>query len=457
MDLICRFQWEEQETGARNKMQENGQEQAARRIRAVLHLVNAGNEELSGTYCLQTPLEAQPFGKREICFGTLSAGETLELPMEFQFSSGGCHLFLGWLKGRETEYLWKWPVRLGGSGFYSGDTHTHSLYSDGKGTLSENRDAMFEKGHSFLYSTDHNTIKQAEEIKTFEEEDRKRGFLHLTGWEFTTKFGHSIAYGTKIPQDPLQITERGDAGAWQEYIDGRNREKGIVYLCHPYEAPIYEFGEAVLDSVRDIAGIEVWNGYNHHALAYQNRKAFAKWDELNVSRGLKLSGNAVSDAHTSKKQGDPYIKGILSELAEAEIHRMLKSGAFFGSNGPEIRFTINDAGIGEDCRISGKTLVHGRLTVFDPLGQLEEIILYRGMRQDRTETLARKKIRKILDVFPVGEERTVWIKDWYFYAEPGDFYRAEVISGQNLAGFNGSERTEEKGFAYTNPIWMEER
>ena len=90
-------------------------------------------------------------------------------------------------------------------------------------------------------------------------------------------------------------------------------------------------------------------------------------------------------------------------------------------------------------------------------GQLEEIILYRGMRQDRTETLARKKIRKILDVFPVGEERTVWIKDWYFYAEPGDFYRAEVISGQNLAGFNGSERTEEKGFAYTNPIWMEER
>ena len=48
MDLICRFQWEEQETGAGNKMQENGQEQAARRIRAVLHLVNAGNKELSG-------------------------------------------------------------------------------------------------------------------------------------------------------------------------------------------------------------------------------------------------------------------------------------------------------------------------------------------------------------------------------------------------------------------------
>ena len=170
---------------------------------------------------------------------------------------------------------------------------------------------------------------------------------------------------------------------------------------------------------------------------------------------MHLTGNAVSDAHTAVKQGDPYIKGYLNTLERDSIHEMLKSGRFFGSNGPEIRFSIQGTGIGESCRLDGKTLVHGRLAVFDPLGRLEEVILYRGMRQDKRDVPARKKIYKVFDVFPVGDGRTIWTKDWYFYAEPGDFYRIEAVSEQNLAGISGEKRTEEKGFAYTNPIWIE--
>lgn len=423
-------------------------------ISLTLQIENTSAERKEETFCLQTPLEARPFGLREIEI-KLGPGEHLELPMEFTFSCGGCHLFLGWVKGMQERYLWKWPVRLGGAGWYSGDTHTHSTYSDGKGSIRENRESMMEKGHSFLYSTDHNTLKQAEEIESFGESDRAMGFLHLAGWEFTTPYGHALSYGTKHPQDPSKISERGKTEEWQSFVDERNQEGGIVFLAHPYEAPRYEFGEPVLDEIRGIAGIEVWNGYNHHGLAYQNRKAFARWDELNVSRNLHLTGNAVSDAHTAGKQGDPYIKGYLNTLNRDSIHEMLKSGRFFGSNGPEIRFSIQGAGLGETCRIGGKTLVHGRLVVFDPLGRLEEVILYRGMRQDKRDVPARKKIQKVLDVFSMGDGRTIWMKDWYFYAEPGDFYRVEAVSEQNLAGILGEKRVEEKGFAYTNPIWIE--
>ena len=77
-------------------------------ISLMLRIENTSAERKEETLCLQTPLEARPFGLREIEI-KLGPGEYLELPMEFTFSCGGCHLFLGWVKGMQERYLWKWP------------------------------------------------------------------------------------------------------------------------------------------------------------------------------------------------------------------------------------------------------------------------------------------------------------------------------------------------------------
>ena len=86
--------------------------------------------------------------------------------------------------------------------------------------------------------------------------------------------------------------------------------------------------------------------------------------------------------------------------------------------------------------------------VFDPLGRLEEVILYRGMRQDKRDVPARKKIYKVFDVFPVGDGRTIWTKDWYFYCllytslagRSGSVWTVGILEGSSAAAMTEEER-----------------
>ena len=67
-------------------------------ISLMLRIENTSAERKEETLCLQTPLEARPFGLREIEI-KLGPGEYLELPMEFTFSCGG------WACGRKVGLL----------------------------------------------------------------------------------------------------------------------------------------------------------------------------------------------------------------------------------------------------------------------------------------------------------------------------------------------------------------
>lgn len=432
-----------------------GEDQETRQFLLRIHY--EGEETFSGFFELVPPLEAEPAGRKSIALTDMKKGTEMSVPMRFRFRTGGCQNFYGWVRGRKNLCVWTFPVRLGGSGWYSGDTHTHSTYSDGTSTLSENRRSMMEKGHSFLISTDHNTMDQESEIESYRMQDVKNGFLHLASWEFTTPYGHALAYGVHDPEDVSRIRERGNTALWQSFIDDMNGRGGNIYLAHPYEAPKYEYGEGVMEALTGYNGIEVWNGLHHHALSYQNRKAFELWDRLIIDGNRHIYGNAVSDAHTACRQGDPYIKGVLPCLDRDAVLQMLKSGRYFGSNGPEIRFDINGASFGEICRVNKGSLLHISLSVMDPLGELEEVLVIKGQRQDRRPVAAKKKVYRVLDVFPAGEERTLLKREWYLPGDPGDYYRVEAVSAQSTAGWMSENHTEEKGYAYSNPVWIEEQ
>lgn len=421
-------------------------------------LTNCSEQQQTATICFQPPLHADPFQYFEVHLHALAPGESKEIPLQYTFNAGGRYVFYFWEKGAQLATLSKAQCVIEGAGYYSGDTHNHSFYSDGTSTLQENRLSMQQKGHSFLYSTDHNTLEHGGEIADFAQTEEAAHFLHMTGWEYTTRNGHALAYNTNDVYDPMAMTEMGNLQQWQQFVDDMVARDGFVFLAHPYEAPRYEFTDELLLNIENITGIEVWNGFNHHALAYENRKAFEMWDTLNKKGTQRYIGNAVSDAHTAEKQGNPFIKGFLQELTQAEVHRLLQTGQFIGSNGPEIEFTIDTASIGQVLHIAEREqLAKVRLSIFDPAGKIECITVYKCVYDRKmSSTQKRNKTVKALEIYPTGDaEKRLFEKEYYMNVEEGSFYRVEVITEFGIVAYSNEKVVQDKGFAYTNPIWIE--
>lgn len=438
---------------------EKYRDEEKRQVELQLVISGTSEKEENGRVCLQSPRYADPFACTEVCVENLKLGEEIVIDFQYQIQMGGRYVFYAWVKGNELATLSRKVVNFNGAGMYSGNTHSHSTYSDGKSTLEENRAAMMENGHSFIYATDHNTTAHFEELEEYRAKGVEENFLHIPGWEYTTKFGHSIAYRTNHTYSVDKIPERGNLDAWQEYVDTMNAEGAIVYFAHPYEAPKYEFGENVLKEIKGIAGVEAWNGYNFHALAYQNRKNFEVWDKLNRKGDRHYIATAVSDAHTRDGQSSPYMKGYLPELSRTAVEDMLCNGNFFGSNGPELDFCIGNAHMGGTCRVeqgsNGKNK-KALMTVnaFDPLGEIESVIVYRGLADG--VYLEKPNTKKIFEFYPMGDvEKRNFCKNIMIDINPGEFYRIEMITRIGVVAYMSNPNKVEKGFAFTNPIWIE--
>lgn len=442
------------------KLTETAKDEVQRTVSFALNITGTDKAAENGVVCVQSPRYASPFSCQEIYVKDLAKGESITIELPYSFSYGGRHVFYFWQKGRKLESLKQKVVCMRGAGMYSGNTHSHSVYSDGKSTLSQNRRVMMKNGHSFIYATDHNTINHLEELKAYEPQGRKEHFLHIPGWEYTTKYGHAIAYGSEKLYEPDKILERNNLEAWQAYVNAMQNEHATVFFAHPYEAPKYEFGEAVLSHIKGIAGVEAWNGYNYHALAYQNQKNFAIWDALNRRGDRHYSGNAVSDAHTKRGQSSPYIKGYCEELSQKAVEEMLDKGTFIGSNGPDIQLCIGDASVGQTyvlpkSKKNQPQKARIQLDVFDPLGEIEAIQIYRGIVDG--EYTSHPNTVKIMEFYPVGEaEKRNYVKTLYIDVKPKEFYRAEVVTATGVVAYMADRTKPEKGFAFTNPIWIEE-
>lgn len=76
--------------------------------------------------------------------------------------------------GSESVYLYKGTSKVAetavkalGRGYYAGDNHTHSKFSDGDGTVTQNALSSIGKGLDFMTATDHNKVTQRSEINVF--------------------------------------------------------------------------------------------------------------------------------------------------------------------------------------------------------------------------------------------------------------------------------------------------
>jgi hypothetical protein len=229
------------------------------------------------------------------------------------------------------------------SRWYKGNTHTHTLNSDGDSTPDEVVRWYREHGYQFVVLTDHNFLTTTDGLNALHGADEK--FLVVRGEEVTDRFGEKPLHlnGLDLPR---QVAPQGGASV----LDVLNRNVaairdagGVPHVNHP------NFGWAItrdeLQQVRNNRLFEVYNGHPRvnnlgggGALGLEDA-----WDAI-LSNGILLYGIAVDDAHTFKQPGNADVPGpgrgwVFVRAARLEARTLveaLERGDFYASTGVEL-------------------------------------------------------------------------------------------------------------------------
>ncbi|MFB6570648.1 CehA/McbA family metallohydrolase [Streptomyces noursei] len=274
------------------------------------------------------------------------------------------------------------PERARGRGraWYRGDSHLHSVHSDGKRTPARIAALARAAGLDFITTTEHNTTSSHRAWEGLWGDD----LLILTGEEVTTRNGHVVAMGTD-PGVFIDWRYRARDGVFGRYARAIHRAGGLVIPAHPHAPCVgcgWKFG---LD---DADAVEVWNG----PYGPDDEITLAAWDNALVAHvrdgAAWLPAVGHSDAHR-----DPDVVGLPQTvvLADDLSRRALLDGIRAGrawiaeSAGIDLAFTATGprgehAGIGERLALPGPAAVTARLTVSGAPGCTVSFVTDQGRR-----------------------------------------------------------------------------
>jgi predicted metal-dependent phosphoesterase TrpH len=108
------------------------------------------------------------------------------------------------------------------------DQHSHTLYSDGALTVKQNIEWHIALGYNTIVFTDHNTLKNKEDIKELQKEYDDMVFIQ--GMEYTTNRIHMNFLG--ISEWDLKIPSNPTDDELQEAIDEVHDQGGVVTCNH---------------------------------------------------------------------------------------------------------------------------------------------------------------------------------------------------------------------------------
>ena len=174
------------------------------------------------------------------------------------------------------------------TGWYRGDLHAHTIYSDGSATPVDLAVAAYRAGLDFYGITDHNRAQSPVGLVP----SGKGWPLLVPGVEVTTYCGHFNAWGTDTWYDFRDPTESG----LQAAVHAAKADGALVSMNHPKP-----FGPDWV--YRDITGfdcIEPWNGWWGRI----NDAALKVWDDA-LRRGERVTGVGGSDVHHPDMPNSP--------------------------------------------------------------------------------------------------------------------------------------------------------
>ncbi len=227
--------------------------------------------------------------------------------------------------------------------WYKGNTHTHTLNSDGDSSPEAVVKWYSDNGYNFVFITDHEFITPVEPLnKVF---GKPGHFLVLPAQEITDSLDkkphHINALGISsviLPQNGKTVAEN-----YQKNVDMVRAAGGIPQINHP------NFGWAAtasdLKKVQNVTLMEIYNG---HPLVNNlggggSPGAEEIWDIL-LSAGKIIYGVADDDSHYFKRPGvrslptpgQAWVFVRAKSLEANEILSALDRGDFYSSTGVEL-------------------------------------------------------------------------------------------------------------------------
>ncbi|MFD9594541.1 CehA/McbA family metallohydrolase [Kitasatospora sp. NPDC059973] len=249
-----------------------------------------------------------------------------------------------------------------GRAWYRGDSHLHTVHSDGRRLPAEVAAGAREAGLDFIVSTDHNTTSAHGVWGPLAGPD----LLIVLGEEVTTRNGHWLALGLE-PGRFVDWRYRARDGEFPRFARQVRRQGGLVVPAHPYcpyVACQWKFG------YQDADAVEVWNG----PWTYDDESAVDTWDaQLAVALRegrpwLPAVGN--SDAHSAPQViGSPHTVVRAEDLTRAAILDGLRAGRSWLAESAAVGLDLTatgqgrQAGIGEQLTVPADAPVDVRLAV----------------------------------------------------------------------------------------------
>lgn len=249
--------------------------------------------------------------------------------------------------------------------WWKGNTHAHTLESDGDSTPQEVAAWYRQHGYHFLVITDHDKITKIS----------AEGILLIPGEEVTDRLPkkplHVNALGlTKVvkPQGGTSVVE-----VLQRNVDAVREAGGIAAINHPNFG--WAFGADELLQVRGAALLEIASG--HPFVNMEGPPHIeAVWDRL-LGAGQRIYGIAVDDSHHLKRPWDTDIAPpgkawvmVRAEKCEAAaILAALEHGDFYASTGVELEdYTVDAEKM--SVRVHEKNFAHYQISFIGRGGAL---------------------------------------------------------------------------------------
>lgn len=293
-------------------------------------------------------------------------------------------------------------------GWFGGDTHMHSTYSDGRQNVEQVALACSAAGLSWAVLSDHNTIAGKDEWLSFSE----KGIITIMGEEITTQIGHINALG--VNQLVAWKPSATDEDIRRIFTDIAS-QKALSQINHPFD--LRNRFERIHVEGFDL--IEIWNGGAPPIVqGFGNRESQEYWYGL-LNQGKKIAAVASSDCHDvyssysllgflplqtvililqRELPGSEFIEYVknneqilrnwvkyglfpgtprtyvkVHKLDQENILNALKSGKSFMTNGPLLLVDVDGVELGETVFVSEKMMLNISVMSNIPVNELRII------------------------------------------------------------------------------------
>ena len=217
--------------------------------------------------------------------------------------------------------------------WYKGNTHTHTLESDGDASPADVVRWYREHGYDFLVITDHDRVTEIHDDK----------LLLIPGEEVTDRFAKKPLHVNAIGLTKVVAPLHGDSivSTLQHDVDAVREAGGIAEINHP------NFGWAFgADEMKQVSGFTLLEIASGHPLVNMKggggvESVEAMWDDL-LRAGKHVFAAGVDDAHHFHGEvkvgelappGQAWIVVRAEKLDQKEIVGAISRGDFYASTG----------------------------------------------------------------------------------------------------------------------------